>query len=67
MHAIVQAGELSDPTLSVPTSATQFYRLLDQTNYRKSVDQVLTLLHVLDCDVDVIVSDKALEAGAPDR
>ena len=49
------------------TSATQFYRLLDQTNYRKSVDQVLTLLHVLDCDVDVIVSDKALEAGAPDR
>ena len=37
------------------TSAAQLYRLLDQTNYRKSVDQVLNLLHVLDCDVDLIV------------
>jgi len=37
------------------TSATQLYRLLDQTNYRKSVDQVLNLLHVLDCDVDLVV------------
>ena len=40
------------------TSATQFYRLLDQTNYRKSVDRVLNLLHVLECDVDVIVREK---------
>ena len=30
------------------TSATQFYRLLDQTNYKKSIDQLLLLLHVLD-------------------
>lgn len=37
------------------TSATQFYRLLDQTNYRKSVDQLLSLLRVLDCDVELIV------------
>lgn len=41
------------------TSATQLYRLLDQTNYRKSVDQVLNLLHVLDCDVDLIVRTKS--------
>lgn len=41
------------------TSATQFYRLLDQTNYRKSVDQVLLLLHVLDCDVDLVVRAKS--------
>jgi len=41
------------------TSATQFYRLLDQTNYRKSVDQVLSLLHVLDCEVDLIVRAKS--------
>ena len=41
------------------TSATQFYRLLDQTNYRKSVDQVLNLLHVLDCDVDLVVKSKS--------
>jgi len=40
------------------TSATQFYRLLDQTNYRKSVDQLLSLLHVLDCDVDLLVRAK---------
>ena len=38
------------------TSASQFYRLVDQTNYRKSVDQMLSLLYVLDCDVEVVVS-----------
>ena len=37
------------------TSATQFYRLVDQTNHRKSVDQLLSLLQVLDCDVDFVV------------
>jgi hypothetical protein len=41
------------------TSATQFYRLLDQTNYRKSIDQVLSLLHVLDCEVELIVRSKS--------
>ena len=41
------------------TSPAQFYRLLDQTNYRKSVDQVLNLLHVLDCDVDLVVRTKS--------
>lgn len=40
------------------TSATQLYRLLDQKNYRKSVDQLLSLLHVLDCDVDLLVRTK---------
>lgn len=37
------------------TSATQLYRLLDQTNYNKSIDQLLSLLHVLDCEVDLRV------------
>jgi len=37
------------------TSATQFYRLLDQTNQAKTVDQMLRLLAVLDCDVKVEV------------
>ena len=37
------------------TSPAQFYRLLDQTNYRKSVDQMIKLLTVLDCEVDVVV------------
>jgi len=37
------------------TSPAQFYRLLDSTDYRKSVDRILLLLHVLDCDVDLVV------------
>jgi hypothetical protein len=41
------------------TSATQFYRLLDQTNYRKSVDQMLSLLRVLDCDVKFVIKKRA--------
>ena len=41
------------------TSAAQFYRLLDQTNYRKSVDQLLCLLHVLDCEVDLMIRAKS--------
>ena len=40
------------------TSAAQLYRLLDQTNYRKSVDQLVSLLTVLDCDVDLVVRAK---------
>jgi len=41
------------------TSAAQLCRLLDQTNYRKSVDQVLALLHVLNCQVDFVVRTKS--------
>lgn len=37
------------------TSASQFYRLLDQANYKKSVDQMLSLLSILSCEVDIIV------------
>jgi hypothetical protein len=40
------------------TSAAQLYRLLDQTNYRKSVDQVLALLQVLNCEVDLVARTK---------
>jgi hypothetical protein len=41
------------------TSPAQLYRLLDQTNYRKSVDQLLRLLQVLDRDVDLVVRVKS--------
>jgi hypothetical protein len=41
------------------TSPAQFYRLLDPTNRRKSVDKVLFLLHVLDCDVELVVREKS--------
>ena len=37
------------------TSATQYYRLLDAENYRKSMDQMMNLLAVLGCDVDLTV------------
>lgn len=40
------------------TSAAQLYRLLDQRNYRKSVDQVLALLQVLNCEIDLVVRTK---------
>lgn len=57
----VKASRLSKREIirRLHTSATQFYRLLDQTNYRKSVDQLLSLLHVLDCDVDLVVRAKS--------
>ena len=41
------------------TSPAQFYRLLDPTNYHKSVDSLLLLLSVLECDVDLIVRDRS--------
>lgn len=37
------------------TSPTQFYRLLDQTNTRKSIDKLVSLFQVVGCDVDVVV------------
>ncbi|MBT3606117.1 MAG: helix-turn-helix domain-containing protein [Candidatus Latescibacteria bacterium] len=40
------------------TSATQFYRLVDQANTRKSMGQLLSLLQVLDCDVEIVVTDR---------
>ncbi len=40
------------------TSPAQFYRLIDPTNYRKSVDKLLALLQVLDCEVDLVVRDR---------
>ena len=40
------------------TSPSQLYRILDQTNYAKTVDQLLRLLNVLDCDVELVVRAK---------
>ena len=57
----VEASALSKREIirRLGTSATQFYRLLDQTNSRKSVDQLLSLLHVLDCDIELLIRTKA--------
>jgi len=46
------------------TSPAQFYRLLDQTNYTKSVDQLLALLSVLDCEVDLVVKSRRRRAAS---
>ena len=43
------------------TSPAQFYRLLDQTNYKKSIDQLMALLHILDCEVDLVIKKKRLQ------
>lgn len=40
------------------TSVPQLYRLLDPTNTRKSVNQLVSLLHVLDCQVDFVVKPR---------
>jgi len=46
------------------TSPAQLYRLLDQTNYKKTIDQLTTLLHILDCKVDLVVDGQEVaEAG----
>jgi hypothetical protein len=57
----VSASQLSKREIirRLGTSASQFYRLLDQTNYRKSLGQLLALLHVLDCDVDLVVRNRS--------
>jgi len=43
------------------TSVPQLYRLLDTTNKRKSMNQLVSLLQVLGCSVDLVVTDS--EAG----
>jgi hypothetical protein len=40
------------------TSPTQMYRLLDPTNYSKSLRQLISLLYMLDCEVEVEVRER---------
>jgi hypothetical protein len=57
----MQASRLSKREVirRLRTSPAQLYRMLDTTNYRKSVDQMLRLLYVLDCDVEFVVRDRS--------
>lgn len=41
------------------TSASQFYRIIDQTNYDKTIDSVIELLYVLGCEVDLVVKPRS--------
>jgi hypothetical protein len=49
------------------TSPRQFYRLLDQTCAGKSLDQLVKLLAVLECDVQLRVRPKTAAAATPAR
>jgi hypothetical protein len=40
------------------TSLPQLYRLLDTTNTRKSMNQLVSLLQILDCSIEIVVTDK---------
>ena len=40
------------------TSVPQLYRLLDPSNSRKSIRQLIALLHILDCDLDLVVKNR---------
>lgn len=57
----LEASELSRRQLAkrLRTSVPQLYRLLDPTNTSKSMNQLVALLHVLDCDVDLVVKGRA--------
>ena len=59
----VKASSLSKREIirRLGTSPAQFYRLLDQTDYKKSIDQLMALLSVLDCDVDLVVAGRQLQ------
>lgn len=57
----LQSSELSlrQVAKQLKTSVPQLYRLLDPTNTRKSMKQLVSLLHILNCDVDLVVKKKA--------
>jgi hypothetical protein len=44
------------------TSVPRLYRLLDTTSTRKSIDQLVSLLQLLDCSVDLVVTEKEADA-----
>ena len=56
----VEASGLSRRELArrLKTSVPQLYRLLDTTNTKKSLNQLVSLLQILDCSVDLVVTDK---------
>lgn len=41
------------------TTPTQFYRLLDQKNTGKTIDQMVKLLAALDCPIDLVFEEAA--------
>lgn len=56
----VEKSDLSRRQIArrLSTSVPQLYRLLDPTNSRKSIRQLIALLHVLDCELNLVVKDR---------
>jgi hypothetical protein len=65
-HAQLEKSGLSvrEVARSLGTSPTQLYRLLDTTNYTKSLRQLMALLNLLGCDVDVAVKERRSRAAS---
>jgi hypothetical protein len=49
---------------SLDTSPTQLYRLLDPTNNTKSLRQLMSLLYLVGCDVDLEVKERTPRAAS---
>ena len=64
----IESCDLSRRQLAkrLKTSVPQLYRLLDPANSSKSINQLVTLLHVLNCKVDLVVhrGQSTLKPGA---
>ncbi|MNL58237.1 hypothetical protein D3C87_1818590 [compost metagenome] len=60
----VEKGKVSKNELTrrLQTSPSQLARLLDTSNKNKSVDQMLRLLAVLGCDVELKVKSSKISA-----
>jgi len=58
---LIESSELSRRQVAkrLRTSVPQLYRLLDPTNTRKSMKQLVALLHILNCDVNLVVKKRA--------
>ena len=56
-RACLESSQLSNREVirRLGTSPSQFYRLLDPTNTRKTLDSLVALLSALDCEVEVTV------------
>ena len=54
---LLKASKLPKRELArrMATSPAQIYRLLDQTNYKKTIDQMVRLLACLDCTLDFVI------------
>jgi predicted XRE-type DNA-binding protein len=57
----IETSELSRRQIAkrLKTSVPQLYRLLDPANAKKSMKQLVALLHILNCDVELVVKKRA--------